>query len=198
MRVNFDEALKNLKTAKVDVVRKATSYTFGTVPECRKLFEEAFKYVDHTARPFIWQPEYDQVVNWMHNTRGKGLFLTGDVGRGKSVIITQMIPLLFHAKFRKNIHPVVAEEIPGKVENIAHRPIVCIDDIGTEPAVTNYGERYEGFMRIINICEASLKPLFISTNLDSDQISERYDLRTLDRITRLCRVIKFEGESLRK
>ncbi|GET19875.1 hypothetical protein [Prolixibacter denitrificans] len=197
VNVNFNEALKNLQIAKVDVIRKATSFSFGTVPECKKLFEDAFKYVDHTARPFIWQHEYDHVVNWMHDTRGKGLFLTGDMGRGKSVIIMQVIPLLFHVKFRKNIHPVSAEEIPNKLEQIANRPFVCIDDLGTEAAVNNYGERFEGFMRIVNVCETNLKPLFVSSNLNSEQIMKRYDERTLDRIARLCKVVKFEGVSLR-
>lgn len=72
-----------------------------------------------------------------------------------------------------------------------------IDELGVEPLINDYGEKYEGFNRIINAAERYLRPLFISTNLTEEQLLQRYGERTFDRLTRLCRIVEFCGESLR-
>ena len=64
--------------------------------------------------------------------------------------------------------------------------------------MNNYGERYEGFQVLINEAERLLKPVFVSTNLDSEMMTRRYDKRTTDRVIRLCRAVRFAGESLRE
>jgi len=33
-----------------------------------------------------WLPEYDEVAAWLSDNRGKGLFLFGSCGRGKSLL----------------------------------------------------------------------------------------------------------------
>ena len=73
-----------------------------------------------------------------------------------------------------------------------------IDELGVEEQVTNYGEPFEPFNKIINAAEASTKLLFITTNLTPKQLLDRYGERTLDRIARLCKSIEFKGDSLRK
>ena len=82
--------------------------------------------------------------------------------------------------------------------SIARRPFIAIDELGTEEKETNYGEPYEPFCKVIDEAENYLKPLFITTNLTTEQILDRYDERTLDRIIRLCKIVKFEGGSFRK
>jgi DNA replication protein DnaC len=43
-----------------------------------------------------------------------------------------------------------------------------------------------------------LKPVFVSTNLTPEQMLARYDVRTIDRLVRLSKMVKFEGKSYRK
>ena len=63
--------------------------------------------------------------------------------------------------------------------------------------VNDYGEKYEGFNAIINAAERYYRPLFISTNLGTEELLNRYGERTLDRLQHLCRIVEFRGDSLR-
>ena len=76
-------------------------------------------------------------------------------------------------------------------------PYPVIDELGVETLINDYGERYEGFNRIINAAERYFRPMFVSTNLSKSDMLNRYGERTLDRLQHLCRIVEFRGESLR-
>lgn len=195
--INLNQAITELKAQKVNVKRSPIKLSFGNKGECRKLFEEAFRSVDESIKEYKRLPEYDQVIDWMTDNEGKGLFLTGDCGRGKSNIITGVIPTIFFMKFGKIIRPISAYDIPETISSLVKKRIVNIDEIGVEPVISDYGKMYEGFNRVIDAIEAKIGLLFVSTNLTGVQMLSRYGERTMDRINRLCRIVKFEGESLR-
>ena len=71
-----------------------------TSQECKALFTRIFMQVDDTIDDFVWLPEYDQIVDWMTNTNDKGLMLMGDCGRGKSLILNYVLPVLFRKEPR--------------------------------------------------------------------------------------------------
>ena len=74
-----------------------------------------------------------------------------------------------------------------------------IDDMGVEVQVGNYGEKYEGINRVLNVAEQQAKAVFITTNLNGEDVMERYGMRTVDRLAHLCKIVKFkQGDSLRK
>jgi DNA replication protein DnaC len=75
---------------------------------------------------------------------------------------------------------------------------VAIDDVGQENVINNFGTKIDSVEILISICEDRLKPLFLTTNLNYTQIVERYGERIADRITRLCKIVEFKGESFRK
>ena len=162
------------------------------------MFEEAFKAVDLSVETYTHLPEYDHVIDWMTDSKGKGLLLTGDCGRGKSIILTGVIPALMFQLFKKVLNNYRACEIVEKCDLISRQWAISIDDVGIEPTIKDYGENIEGFNSIVDAAEARIAPLFISTNLTSSEILERYGERTFDRLFRLCKVIKFNGESFRK
>lgn len=196
---NFETVLATLKNYhKVNVKREPSRLSFGNEEECRALFEKAFLYSDRSVSKFVFLPEYAKVVEWMVDNKGKGLLLMGHVGRGKTVISTGVIPSLFFYRFRKVVHPEAAEDMPIKLNEILKYPLLSIDDLGTEPIANDFGVKFESFSRLINDAEAKLKLTFISTNLTSEELYDRYGERSVDRINRLCKVIKFEGDSLRK
>ena len=197
MQMDIKQAIAELGLHDIKVQRAPSNFSFGTKAECREMFIETFKAVDLTVQNYQHLPEYDQVIEWMVEPRGRGLFLAGNCGRGKSIILTGVIPTLMYVRFKKVLKYYHSEEIPAKVDEIVRGWAILIDELGVEPMVTNYGEKYEGFNRLINTAENRLSPLFVTTNLTMAEIQQRYGERTLDRIARLCRVVKFKGGSLR-
>ena len=185
----------------------------GNREECKALFIEIFKAVDNTITDFQYLEEYDEIVDWMTDTKGKGLLLAGGCGRGKSVVATGVIPVLLKMATNCTVRAVHAEQLersctptvvgmPNKSVNMDYLCAVSfpiIDDMGVEVQVGNYGEKYEGINRVLNVAEQQAKAVFITTNLIGEDVMERYGMRTVDRLAHLCKIVKFkQGDSLRK
>lgn len=193
----ISEAIQALKDHGFKV-REFPRYSFGTQEQCKSLLKDLFLSVDRTIRAFEWLPEYDRVAQWMSDTEGKGLLLTGDCGRGKTNIIQFVLPVLFFDRYRLVIKPVQSENLHENIEAVLKRRIICIDEMGAEPTINDYGTLYEPFNRVVNHAEYDNQVLLLSTNLNSDEIRDRYGERTLDRVVRLCEIVKFKGKSLRR
>jgi DNA replication protein DnaC len=189
------------------IVRKQTTYSWGNFDQCKELFSQAFIAVDKTMNEFKYLPEYDEIVQWMVNSGGKGLLLRGAKGRGKSTILMSVMPVLFKLKgliFKPiQANDIGIEEYNGRtvrfpnLEHMKRTVFPAIDELGVEPQVNDFGEKFEGFNQIIDKAEQNVKPLFITTNLEPEQLLKRYDSRTLDRLGRLCKTVVFKGDSLR-
>jgi len=195
--MEINDALARLKEHKIQVVRSPKRLSFGDRAFCSSLFLEAFKAVDKSIQEFKMLPEYEKIVDWMEDNHGKGLMLQGDCGRGKSVIVSGVIPAIFFMRFGIVLHPFHADNIPDAIQQLSKLQTVVVDEVGVEPMANDFGGKYEGFNRIINAAENSLKLVFITTNLSSAQILQRYGERTVERLSRLCKIVKFEGDSLR-
>ena len=65
---------ETLKSATHIKIRGYKRYSFGTYDECMKLFKEAFMLVDRTITEYKHLPEYDEVVSWLADTKGKVYF----------------------------------------------------------------------------------------------------------------------------
>lgn len=195
---SLEESIDLLQgTHRVNVQRTLTKLSFGTPEECRSLFQRAFLYCDRSVKEFEYLPDYQHIVDWMVDNDGRGLLLMGKPGLGKSVVATGVIPALFYYKLKNVLKPTSAEEIPLKLESIIKQPFYCLDDIGIESKVNDFGEKYEGFNRIVNEAETRFKLLIVTTNLNTSQLLDRYGERTVDRLRRLCKLVKLEGESKR-
>tara|TARA_R100000963_G_C4643605_1_gene107389 strand:+ start:1797 stop:2375 length:579 start_codon:yes stop_codon:yes gene_type:complete len=189
----LEETLKNATHIKV---RDFQRYSFGTYDECKKLFEEAFILVDKTIIEYKYLDEYNHIISWLSDTKGKGLFLIGNCGRGKSVIITGVLPLIFNAKKGKILKPIAARKLHKITEYPS--PFIVIDDIGTEEIINDYGTKIDAVENAIFEAEDDLKLLLLTSNLDAKAIKHRYGERIYDRIKRLCKVVFMTGDSLRK
>ena len=189
----LEETLKNATHIKV---RDYQRYSFGTYEECLSLFKEAFMLVDKTIDKYQHLPEYDTVAHWLSDTKGKGLFLIGNCGRGKSVIITGVLPLIFNAKKGKILKPIPARKLHTITEY--KTPFIVVDDIGTEEIINDYGTKIDAVENAIFEAEDDLKMLLLTSNLDANAIKVRYGERIYDRIKRLCLVVFMKGKSLRK
>lgn len=209
---NVASIIDRLAEQKRIVVRSPHDLSWGDREFCEGLFCEVFRRADKSIGLYHHLPEYAAVIDWMIATRGRGLLLYGDCGRGKSIILTGVVPVLLAMK-GCFVVPIHADEFQkpydfagctagydpkmSNLDYLIRSAYPIIDELGVEPLVNNYGEKYEGFNRVINAAERYLRPLFLSTNLTREQLLLRYGERTFDRLTRLCRVVEFKGDSLR-
>lgn len=160
----------------------------------KELFNYVFKTTDKTVLNYEFLPEYEKIIDWLMDSEGKGLYLAGNFGQGKSNILMNVIPVLFQYYHNYTMRPVKAIDI----NNVRLIGAYCIDDIGTETIENDYGTKKDKISEAIQSCEDEMRLLILSTNLSKDEIIERYGLRIYDRIQRLCKVVVFTGESLRK
>lgn len=210
--MDIQSIISQMRNGGHDPVRNRRVYSWGDRATCQRLFVEIFQSVDKTAVNFDFLPEYASIIEWMTNTRGMGLLLTGDCGRGKSTILTGVVPVLIYQATGLVVRPIHSEQFekpckatwpnagdkPKNIDYLCNTYFPIIDEIGIEPLINDYGEKYEGFNRVLNVAEHKLKPVFVSTNLTLEQMLKRYDVRTIDRLVRLSRTVEFKGESYRK
>ena len=103
--------IKELQKETTILVRQPVSFSWcKNISEAGELLETIFKEVDKTVEYFQWLEEYYHIKSWMMNTEGKGLLLMGSCGRGKSVIASGVIPVLFRMK-GKYLRPVHAQDM---------------------------------------------------------------------------------------
>jgi DNA replication protein DnaC len=170
-------------------------YKLGTKEELKEMFIKAFEYYDRTIDKYEHLPAYDEIIDWLVDTKGRGLMLMGECGLGKSTILNYVIPAIFRTKTNKVLRSIPAKELGAVDRNVA--PFIIIDDLGTESIKNDYGTKIDAVADAISYAEDSSKTLLITTNLSPNSLKERYDERTLDRL-RKCKVVIIKGKSFRK
>jgi DNA replication protein DnaC len=169
-------------------------YKLGKREEIKEMFIKAFEYYDKTIDEYNHLPAYDEIIDWMVDTSGRGLMLMGECGLGKSTILNYVIPAIFRTRTNKILRSVPAKELGAVDRNKA--PFIIIDDLGTESIKNDYGTKIDAVADAISYAEDSSKTLLITTNLTPQALKERYDERTLDRL-RKCKVVIIKGKSFR-
>lgn len=148
----------------------------------------------------VWQPEYEEVAEWLTDNKGRGLWLCGECGRGKTLIGAKILPVLFNFYHfpRKIITLYDAKDMNNVYNDIVKKHIIYIDDVGKESVEVNYGNRNLRFPDIVDEAEKKGKLLMFSTNLSQEKMVEKYGVRTVDRLRAITKKIVFRGKSLRK
>ena len=148
----------------------------------------------------VWQPEYEEVAEWLTDNKGRGLWLCGECGRGKTLIGAKILPVLFNFYHfpKKTITLYDAKDLNSKFNDIVTKHIIYIDDVGKESVEVSYGNRNLRFPDIVDEAEKKGNLLMFSTNLSQEKIVEKYGERTVDRLRAITKKIVFRGKSLRK
>jgi len=183
-----------------NVINRLHCVGFKKRERCQINIKNARREVESLMRYFlgeklIWQPEYDEVVKWLSDNKGDGILCSGNVGRGKSLLCANVIPILLnkYCGLMPNIFDASDLNEPSILLNAKKSKIVVIDDVGTESLF--YGNPV--FNEIVKRAENVGNCLIITTNLTSQDIKEKYGDRVLSRLLNICKCIKFSGEDLR-
>jgi DNA replication protein DnaC len=199
--MSISNIIDDLRNGGIIPNNRPTNLSFGTKEQCKASFIEIFQAVDKTVTKFVYHKEYDQIIDWLTDNKGKGLALMGSVGVGKSVIIRSVIPVYMRAQYNKNVRVFGLTDfltMDGKdFRSYLRRSIIAIDELGREPLMSDYGVKFEAVPVLVESCEVESKLLFISSNARKEDICRRYGLHTFDRIQKLCRIITITGKSNR-
>ena len=189
------------------IVEEMRNHGMPTPREKQSLRVENSKEIMHNALNYflryeelkeIWKPEYNEVSEWLTNTKGRGLFMYGNCGLGKSLLGRFVIPAIMLKYCRKVVSVYSMGEVNKNIDEVLTRPIISIDDVGTEDISNSYGNKRSAFAEIMDEVEKKGKLIIISTNLDNEALTEKYGIRVLERIISTTKRIKFTGESLRR
>lgn len=169
------------------------------IPAAEKILREALlHFLQAEGREMQWLPEYEKVAGWLAGNRGKGLFLYGNCGRGKSLLCRYALPAIMLGYCRRVVSVFDTHQMNSNIDLVLSKHIISIDDIGTEDVSNVYGNRRMAFAEVMDAAEKHGKLLIISSNLPVEDIRNRYGDRVLDRIKSTTMRVLFEGESLRK
>lgn len=169
------------------------------VPDARNVLTGALTYFLGTGgRELVWLPEYEQVAAWLSGNGGRGLFLFGNCGRGKSVLCRYVIPAILLAHMRKVVAVYDVQEMNRDIDGVLSKHIVSLDDVGTEEISVKYGEKRLAFAEVMDAAEKYGKLVIVSTNLTLEELRQRYGDRVVDRIRATMLRVAFNGKSLRE
>ncbi len=139
-------------------------------------------------------------------SRETGLLLLGDVGRGKTTILKAIQQTLIKTTpLSKNYDLIVSATTIARyctdverIDNLSRRPLLIVDDIGTEPSeVQNYGTTYTPISEILEVRYNALSTTILTTNASKEMLKNHYGNRIFDRMREQYRLIVFRGESYR-
>ena len=168
------------------------------IPDAEENLFNGIKYF--TAERAKWLPEYKHVAEWLSDNNGRGLLLVGNCGLGKSLLCRQVIPMIINYYYRKIVHIFDATDLNKKsmTDKILSSHLTCIDDLGTENELNDFGNRRIVFCELADRAEKDGKMLLITTNLSEEELRQKYGERTIDRLHAITRKIVFRGDSLRR
>lgn len=139
------------------------------------------------------------------------ILLSGGTGTGKTVLATAaaremirhghsavvMSANAFNSLMLK-CHTSPYSERDGITSDVMSAEMLVIDDLGTEPVYNNV--TFEYLLLVLSERFSHRLPTVITTNLDADDFSKRYNERICSRLfdRRVSKVIEFSGDDLRR
>lgn len=161
----------------------------------------------------------EKVARWLTLPHGRtGLLLYGTVGTGKTTMLQAVCRLINYVvspeygeltlndSYRQAINIVRAKDIVeayqndrGLFDKMCRLELLAIDEFGVEAIdVKSFGNSNEPIIDLLSTRYDRQRVTLISSNLDLDEIRNRYGLRLQDRFVEMFKMIAFTGETFRK
>lgn len=159
------------------------------------------------------------VAEWCADGYGRvGLLLFGTVGTGKTTMMNALCrvinyfvrpeykELVLDEDYKKAIDTVRAKDVVDAYQNdrglydrMCKVKLLAIDEFGIEAIdVKSYGNSNEPIIDLLSMRYDRRLCTVISSNLDLNEIRNRYGLRLQDRFIEMFKMIAFTGKSYRK
>ena len=168
------------------------------VPDGKTVLTNCFRYfLFQLGKEFAYKQEYDEVADWLSDNKRRGLLLYGNCGQGKTLLSRFVLPAILLKYCGKVVNYYDMTQVNHKIDEVLSKHILSIDDVGTESLSVQYGNKRNAFDEIMDSVEKKGKLIIVTTNLTSEELSEKYGERVMDRIISTTRRILFTGESLR-
>lgn len=195
---NYIELLEKAYKEAVEGI-KAHGFTFGetfnfSIPNAEEELPIASKAI---GIDLINTKLVQEVILYLKNNNRKHLLLLGSVGTGKTLLATKIIPLLIFSNFKKIFKVYKATDLSEELDDAKKYSYVVIDDFGTESTAVKFGNKIEALSEWVDSLENRACLAIATTNLDANQIKQRYGVRTYDRLRGLFKVIQVNEKSLR-
>lgn len=157
--------------------------------------EQGLKY--YLGNRAIWLPEYDEICNWLEDTRGQGLMCIGNCGRGKSLVCSKILPIVLYKHFSLVSKRYSMQDLSNNLDEALQQRFIILDDVGTEEMRVKYGEKRTPFAEIVDQAERKGNTMVITSNLTTQDFQAKYGERVVDRLRELTKLVAFQGKSLR-
>lgn len=172
---------------------------------------ERFENAKSISKEFNLTKKFmEEWCNKFPNVTKKTIFLSGQTGIGKTFlaacVVNALIEKGIYAFFSTafNLNNIFIDYFKAKdnekaeiLEPLLESDVLIIDDLGTEPILNNVTLNY--LYLVLNERMINGKSTIINSNLDPDQVLDRYGERIFSRI--LCKrdgiALKLSGEDLR-
>ncbi len=157
-----------------------------------------------TEANFVFLPEYKKLREYLKDTQGKGLLLSGGPGVGKSIILKKIIPTVYALRNLEvfpvscyDLHKIMNPKESNETvfDRVSQRRYILLDEIGVEINVNIYGEKFNPVEWLINASEDNNKALFATTNLNDEMLYALYGKRAFDRLIKKVTKIEFVKKS---
>lgn len=147
----------------------------------------------------------------------RGIYLAGNTGTGKSWLMDilqaycksrriavmlpgrdEALPLYIHIYLATDICDQYAKT--GSIDNVKKLPILCVQDLGSEPTEKAYmGNRLDVMRHLIEYRgEFKDKITLFTSNLPMNKVAERYGDRVASRIADMCTYVILKGRDRRQ
>ena len=157
------------------------------IPDARSRMEAELRrlYGERTQ----WLSGYDRVAQWLADNRsktdgrGRGLFIFGASGTGKTTLVTRILPAVFQrnlpvvsaADLYDIFHPAVTtgSRPYARKEELLRQRVLVVDDMGREP-LYRYKNRDTSLLDLLDLAERFGLLLIIVTSLSPQPCPANY------------------------
>ena len=192
MQIDFEQLHEEMKIHGMPVPKQRHRIAIDNSKEIMKNTLQYF--VGFEGKNAEWIEQYDQVADWLSDSKGRGLFMYGDCGLGKSLLGRYVLPAIILKYSRKVVSVYSMSEVNKLIDQVISMPFISLDDVGVEEVINDFGNKRSAFAEIIDEVEKKGKMIIISTNLQV----RKYGDRIMERIISTTYRVKFYGKSLRK